>query len=73
MLLELTPPPLMQVFHAPSVMVDCGASVDVEGTACAAFLLWQVEYPDYSAALRVPGMPQEERSLNRALFRSRRA
>lgn len=73
MILELTPPPLMQVFHAPIVVVDCGEPSDVEGTACAAFLMWRVEYPEYAAKLRIPDQPAEEKALNRALFRKRAA
>ena len=73
MILELTPTPLMRVFHVPEVVVDCGTPDDLEGTACAAFLMWRVEYPDYSARLSIPDQPEAEKALNRALFRRRAA
>lgn len=73
MILELTPTPLMLAFHVPTVVVDCGSPRDMERTACAAFLMWQVEYPEYSARLRIPKRPDAEKALNRALFRRRAA
>lgn len=69
MILELTPTPLMRAFHVPDVVVDCGKTEDTEGTACAAFLMWQVEYPEYGAKLRIPNRPEAEKALNHALFR----
>ena len=71
MILELTPTPLMQVFYVPTVVVDCGKPRDLERTACAAFFMWQVEYPEYSAKLTIEGQRDAEKALNRALFRRR--
>jgi hypothetical protein len=73
MILEMMPTLLMRAFHVPEVVVDCGKPDDFEGTACAAFLMWRMEYPDYSAKLRIPEQPEAEKALNRALFRRRAA
>ena len=73
MILELTPTLLMQAFHTPTVVVDCGEPEDTEWTACVAFLLWQVEYPEYRARVEIQGRPDAEKALNRALFRRRGA
>lgn len=69
-LLELTPSPVMRVFHVPSVEVACDGFADLEDAACNAFLLWKSEYPDYAACFKAPGDPAEVCKLNQALFAS---
>ncbi len=66
--LELTPSPVMQVFHVPSVTVECDGFADLEDAACNAYLLWQSEYPDYSAHFNAPVDGRDLRALNRRLF-----
>jgi hypothetical protein len=66
--LTLTPDPVMRVFHERQVVVDCGRPEDIEATACAAYLMWQVEYPGYAASLTVDGWPEAANALNAALF-----
>lgn len=73
MILTLSPTPLLRAFHAPEVVVDCGLPADAEGTACAAYLMWQVEYSGYTARLSIPRQAEAERALNHALFRGRAA
>lgn len=64
----LTPPPIARVFHIPEVLVDAGDVEDVELAACRMFLGWQAHHPDFTASLRIEGMPHEQKALQRALF-----
>lgn len=70
--LQLQPSLLMQAFYVPAVEVDCGDAPDYVDTACKAYLLWEIEYPDHEPRLVIEGRPIESALLTKALWGDRR-